>query len=568
MARRGRLATLFLLLLDITGAQAAADLRAWLDRDAMQLGETVTLNVEAASGDNATPDFSPLTRDFDLLGTSSSSSLSLVNGQASAKQIWAIGLQPKREGRIEIAPVAVGDGRTNPLALTVAPAAQDSRHAGDEVFVEVTAEPKNPYVQQQMRFTVRLYYAVNLIDGSLEDPHAAGVVAQKLGQDRTYQAELGGRAYHVVERHYALVAESSGALTIPPLGFRGHAMTGNDPASMFFARGRELTARSNEVVLDVRPRPVGADAGAWLPAQSLDYVLRGLDGAARVGEPLTLTLNLRAQGLGFEQLPELTLPAIDGAEAYPDKSTTRTRDDGVWMFGERERKFVLVPTRAGTLKLPALRLAWWDTQHDRAAAAEIPAREIEVSAAGVAAPPPAIETPVETASAASLTVTPIVGGTPAANAGAINWKLVAIGSLTLWLVTLIIAVWHRRRGAALPPIANNAVAPRAAREALRRACADADAAAAARALLDGAKAEGIDVRNLGELAEALVSSAQRSALAELQRARFGGGDVALACVAVAQAFTKGFVRHAIAAVAPPPLLAPLYQSEIPRHRRA
>ena len=44
---------------------------------------------------------------------------------------------------------------------------------GDTLFVEVSADPLNPYVQQQVRYTVKLYFAVNLGDGSLDEPTAA-----------------------------------------------------------------------------------------------------------------------------------------------------------------------------------------------------------------------------------------------------------------------------------------------------------------------------------------------------------------------------------------------------------
>ena len=85
-----------------------------------------------------------------------------------------------------------------------------------------------------------------------------------------------------------------------------------------------------------------------------------------VGDPVTRTIRLQAQGLGFEQLPELTLAAPDGAEIYPDKPDTRTRDDGTWLYGERVRKFAFVPSRPGTLTIPGVSVRWWDTAHDRA----------------------------------------------------------------------------------------------------------------------------------------------------------------------------------------------------------
>lgn len=560
MGWRVRLIVLLTLLLG-AATVPAAELRAWLDREAMQLGETITLNVEADSDGGAQPDFSPLTKDFDLLDTSSSPSMSLVNGQASARQLWAIGLQPKHVGRIEIPPLAVGNARTNALVLVVAPAMPGGMHASDDVFVEIVADPKMPYVQQQVRCTVKLYYAVSLVDGILEDPHAPGVLVQKLGQDRNFQAELDGRAYRVVERHYALSAEASGTLTIPPVNFRGRAVTGSDPASLFFTRGREFSARSNPLVFDVRPRPASANKGAWLPAQSLDYALHGLDSAmARVGEPLTLTLNLRAQGLGFEQLPELALPPIDGAEIYPDKSTTRTRDDGVWLVGERERKFAVVPTRAGTLKLPVLRLAWWDAQNDRAAVAEIPAQEISVEAAVGATPaPPPLS--VEAPAMQPVSSAPGVEIAPAKPVAEISdWKRVALGSLALWFVSLVAVLgWRWRRMS--KPVASAAIdlaTSRVIRERGRRACVEGDVNSAARALLDLARAERIDVRNLGELGAALASDEQRKALTELERARFGDGDVMEACAAVSRLFVKGFVRSSAHLATEVPLLAPLY----------
>src|SRR5262249_8855403 len=156
----------------------------------------------------------------------------------------------------------------------------------------------------------------------------------KLGQDAYYNADVAGRRYRVWERRYALTPEKSGTLTLPALAFHGHAI---DPADInsFFNRGRAVAARSEALSLDVRPRPAASGSDAWLPARAVELSAQGVDaqGPARVGEPLTLTLHVRAQGLSFEQLPDLKLPAIDGADVYPDKTTTQNRDDGEWLYG-------------------------------------------------------------------------------------------------------------------------------------------------------------------------------------------------------------------------------------------
>ncbi len=534
----------------------AGEVRARLDRDTVHMGETVTLNVEAEGSGGDTPDFSALDADFMQLGTSSSSSINMIDGRTSAKQLWAVGLQPKHEGRITIAPVALGSARSEALVLTVLPAqAASVDHAGDEVFMEVSAEPKAPYVQQQVRVTVALYFSVNLAAGNLDDPHAEGAVVQKLGQDRNYRAQRGERVYQVIERHYALIPEKSGSLVLPALNFRGRAI-GNDPAAQFFGRGREIATRSDGITLDVRPRPSTAAAGPWLPAQKLDYAVQGPPAgtSARVGEPVTFTLSLQAQGLGFEQLPEITLPQIEGAEIYPDKPVTRTRDDGTWLFGESERKFAIVPTRAGTLRIPALAQAWWDVQHDRVANVQIAAQEIEVLPAAIANAPPstpaAPENVPSTQSAVGAPASPPVSAAGVSDGGQSSalrsWRILAFGAIGLWLLTLA-TWWWTSQGRRHSPTATTSrdvkagLSVRVARAAFVRACETHDAAAVARNLIAWASAEGRSAATTGALAAQLELSHQREAIAALERARFAHGDIGDACRNMAKAFVDGFV---------------------------
>ncbi len=308
--------------------------------------------------------------------------MNIVNGQASSKLLWAVGLEPKQypaRSRFQRWRTGFADAALN---LVVQPLAPQTGKAGDSVFLDVSVQPLTPYVQQQVRVTLKLFYAVNLTDGNLEEPHGDGLSVRKLGQDASYTADVEGHRYHVLERHYALSAEKSGALTLAPIVFHGHAVDPNDINS-FFSRGHAVSAQAQAVTLDARPRPASSGNDAWLPAQSLDLKADGIDAntPGRVGEPLTLTLHLKAQGLGFEQLPELKLPKIDGADIYPDKETTQNKDDGAWQYGERERKFAIVPNRPGELTVPALSLSWWDTEHDRAASTDLPAVTLKIAPA-------------------------------------------------------------------------------------------------------------------------------------------------------------------------------------------
>ena len=119
------------VLLCLLANAALAAPRAWLDRDTVTTGETVTLNVEAESL-GTEPDFSPLDQDFRRLGTSSSTQISLENGRQQTRVLWAVALQPKTEGVIGIPALDVGDQQTEPLRLTVRPPAAGVGDPGDD----------------------------------------------------------------------------------------------------------------------------------------------------------------------------------------------------------------------------------------------------------------------------------------------------------------------------------------------------------------------------------------------------------------------------------------------------
>ncbi|MEO8459385.1 MAG: BatD family protein [Dokdonella sp.] len=532
-------------------AADATTVRAWLDRDSMQLGETVTLNVEASGSVDGQPDFSALSSDFKQGATQSSQQMSFVNGVSSNKTLWAVALEPKHAGTIAIAPITVGSAVTTPLTLNVLPPATSATtHSGDDVFLEVHAEPLSPYVQQQVRYTVKLYFVFDLTDGNLGEPAGDGIQMQRLGQDKRYVAEVGGRRYHVVERHYALVPERSGAVTLPALTFRGSASDPRDPMGMF-NRGRAVSATSDAIDLVVRPKPATWGNSPWLPAADVSLRDEGdVVSEVRVGDPLTRTVRIQAQGLGYEQIPELQFTAPAGFDVYPDKPQTQTRDDGTWLFGERIRKFAFVPTKPGKFTLPGMTVRWWNTTTDRAETATLPEREVTVlpaSATNVATP-----TPTPSAATPSLSISPAAASPDAQDGLAIaptlddgasgRWRALALLGFALWIFTLLVW-WSRSRrkpvAATVQTVAQESLDSAAARASFLRSCSLGELAGAERSLIAWARSERPDVRNLGEVLLRLDDPVQREALLNLQRARYAGAATDGLASALQSAFRKG-----------------------------
>ena len=551
---------LLLCLLWLPCTVMATTVQATLDRNDVHLGETVTLNLRIDGTMNAsTPDLSALDRDFEVLGTSTNSSLNIVNGQQAAELIIGVALRPRHTGDLQIPPLTVAGSQTQALSLHVGqPDASASANTGKNVFVEVSSSSNHAYAGQQLLYTVRLFFDVNLNSGSLADPHADGADLRKLGNDTDYQAVRNGRRYQVIERRYALTPQRAGTLTIPSIEFQGEAVdpgNPNDPGGFFnpgglFGNSTPVTTDSPEVKLDVQAPPADWGKTAWLPARSLTLSLEGLPSDDRItaGQPLNLHMRVEAQGLPGDALPELSLPTVEGATVYPDQPSTTTRDDGEWLTGRRERSFAIFPQHAGVLTIPEITLTWFDVQSGQKRVATIPAHTLTVAAASgtpavaSSAPQPAVA-PAPSAASSVATSTPAV---PASSAtSSTPWRWIALCSIALWLISMVVFWWlYRAKRSRTSHTTTHRAEPTDSARALRQAFLDAlqnnDRPAQARRLLAWARTERPGLRNLGQVAEALASEEQRVAIEQLQREQYAG-VTAERRIDVAEAFAKGFV---------------------------
>jgi hypothetical protein len=508
-------------------ATAQGGTRAFLDRDQIVLGETVTLNIETDRLGVGEPDLSGLGADVRVLGSSSSTQISLVNGQQSSRTLWGVSLEPLQVGVIGIPAIEIRGETTAPLQLTVLPATRATQNAGGDLLLEIEASPENPYVQQQVIYTVRLLYAVTLLDGQLDEPRAQGADIRRLGGDATFTREAGGRRYQVIERRYAITPQASGRLPIEAPRFRGRALAG-PRGNRMFDPGSPVAADGESIELDVRARPASA-VEPWLPALDLDYRLQtGASGQLKTGEPITLSLRISARGLSAEQLPELRLPTIEGAEVYPDQEASQTREGPRGVEGERTRSFAVVPNRPGELVIPELGIDWWNTAQDRAERALIAEQRFSVEGTArtdaATGPVPA----VDPSDSERVVPNAAVDG---------YWRWVGLVFLVLWLLTLALLLRERRRPRTVPvlsPAAQPMPMPRVGPQ-LAQALRQGELELIAEALRTLAGARGL-TPSLDALQQALADPAQARAVSALQRALYGGGAGAASLEALRKAF--------------------------------
>ena len=560
MMFRRVIAACWLALLLLPGLLHATEVTATLDRSSVQLGDTVTLNlrVTGASSGVQMPDLHALRQDFDILGSSQNSSLSVINGQASSSLTFGVALRPRHEGTLQSPALNLAGSMTQPLQLEVgAPDPAAAAATGKNLFMEAELEPRQAWVGQQLSYVVRLFYANSVSSGSISTPPVDGIELNQLGDDINYDSVRGGRNYHVIERRFALIPQRAGHFEIPAANFQGQAIDPNDPNS-FFGSSSTVSAAAPALSLDVQAAPANWGGKAWLPARALSLTLDGWPGAqdtVRVGQPVNLTMNLQATGLSFDVLPALSMPTLDGAKVYPDKPVTSNRVSGQWLVGRRQQAFAIVPERAGTLTIPATTLKWWNVLTNSMEVAQIPERSLTVLPAIGAAPAASTSAPVSTSSTALGTTS----GAPGVRAGGTRWRWIALASIGLWLLSVLAWwLWLRRRSAAATVDPSPQASARQLQQAFLAAARGDDVPAQIRCLLVWARAERPLIQHLGELAHALDDAKQRAAIDALQQRHYAAASPHGAAADLAEVFKRGFVWRTPVAGDPGSDLPPLY----------
>lgn len=461
----------YIIISGASPVSAAAD--AWLDTNSISMGESVQLTVKTDSKFKGTPDTTPLEKDFIIMGSSSSSSVSIVNGSISSSTTWFYQLSPRKNGKLRIPPVKVGKEYTPELFVEVTGHRIPDADSGQDIFIETSCTPHDPFVQQQVSCTVKLFSARDITEGSMSAPGPRNAVVRQIGKDRDYHSTRNSRNYRIIERRYVLFPQESGEITISPPVFSGAVVTksrAGDPFSSFMGRDpffnrrlpgftqntRHVRISGKTITLKVKPRPAEDRGRYWLPATSVRLSEKWEPDTTEIheGDPVTRTLTITAQGLTGEQLPEITPASVPGVKIYPDKAAVTTKDNGNGVIGKRTRKIAFIPEKPGTAMLPSVELRWWNIKSGKPESISLPGRKITVlpttGTERLHKSEPAPEIPGRTtaidqhirANPGEKARTSIT--TLRKSAHAHPWQWLAAGLGLAWLITLYL-LWQERR---------------------------------------------------------------------------------------------------------------------------
>jgi hypothetical protein len=469
--------TAFMLASLLWTAQAqAAGLVASVDRTRLNSGETIELTLESSDVTQfGKPDLAPLESLFEVRGTRQVNQLTTLNGDNRATTRWIVTLLPLQNGSVVIPSLKLGDVESQPITVQVVESeSQNTASKLAPVFIDASLDQTSVYVQAQAILTLRIYHSVSLYDDSslppLQIPDAR---IEQLGESRTYEKDINGVRHGVIEMRYAIYPQHSGELIIPGQIFNAalvDAQPAQDATAQSPKSGKLMRISSGELLLTVKAKPITYPADLpWLPARSLTLSESWSPEPehVQVGDSMTRSLTVKAEGLASSQLPPLPGTEVSGLRRYPDQPVLGNQNTDRGLVGSREDREALVPARSGSIELPSVDVVWWNTFEDHLEHSSLPARTLQVAAnPSLMVDIPAGNSPVN-ASADSESLW--------------RWKL---SSLILACTTLLgFGLWWRARWQ--PAVARTAQAgpsPRTVLDELKRACQANDPQATRQAL--------------------------------------------------------------------------------------
>lgn len=183
-------------------------------------GEAFLLTLDYDGSDASVPELGVLDKDFTIYSVTNSYQTNIVNGQVSQQRQWQIGLVPKGVAgtAVTVPPIKLGNVQSNPVQLRILDA-QNLAHPdnsdnpgyqapqrGPRFAVKGDVDDKNPYVQQQINYTLTLYDAGGLQGGEPEfiDDGSNSWLIRSLGEPEINSKVVNGRSLREIKFRYAM----------------------------------------------------------------------------------------------------------------------------------------------------------------------------------------------------------------------------------------------------------------------------------------------------------------------------------------------------------------------------
>jgi len=305
--------------------------------------------------DFTSPDFS---KDFFVLsGPNRGISTVIQNGQMQREMSFSYTLQPKRNGKLTIAPAKIKVGgkgmKSNALVILVTNEGKQENNDQD-FFIRAEIAQKNIYLGQQVRLDYKIYTRKEIQNYSIlqESDYGGFYAADIQRMDNLVQTtNIKGKTYYTkILRSVALFPQQTGKQSISPLILQVGLLEEDPqrPSSLFFNGDiNYVNLESNILNVTVKdlPKPMPANfnggVGNFSVSASIDKTI------ASTNETIYLTISILGDGDAKRiKSPDLNLPP--SFQLYDTKSEEEERGENEGKkFSQKSFTYIIQPQKEG-----------------------------------------------------------------------------------------------------------------------------------------------------------------------------------------------------------------------------
>jgi hypothetical protein len=386
------ISVLFLSLSASVQAGSPVTVTMKLDRNEAALGDSVRA-VVTISGQRSRK-FKPILhgfKNFDVVQGGTSTRVEMINGKVKSSLELIYFISPEKTGKFILGPFeCVINGKkhtSNQAILTVRKTPPPAGQERGPVFLTASLSSRKAYVEQQIFYTLKLYYQFKVSDISLTLPEAEFLSFKQTGDPVEYESVYNREDYRVLEVRYVVTATRQGQYDILPAKMRltvyeprrrgSPGFLGFDP---FMSNARPINLRSEAASLKV----IG------LPEEERPTDFSGLVGQfkieanlkpekIRVGESATLTVVVSGQG-NVNRIPDIMIPELKDIKTYADQPVLDIKTNATGAFGSKTMKWALAPEKKGVYFVPRLYVSFFDINKKQYRTVKTPVLSMKVFA--------------------------------------------------------------------------------------------------------------------------------------------------------------------------------------------
>ncbi len=350
---------------------------------------TLTFQLENAKG-NIQPPQLPAELQV-IYGPSQSQNFSYYNGVSSSSVTLKYVVTPLAEGEYTIGQASVRVGtevlKTKPVKLTVSKGAQTSpataapqniKTQQDGNFILLVTSNKNSvYVNEPFTLTYTMYSRYNRLQPSEVDmPSPSNFWQENIElKERSWDRDLAvinGKQYRkIIMAQRVMYPQKSGKLNTGVAEVQAVVNGG------FFSAGKQISAKSNDFVINVKALPKNAPVDFSGFNGKLNCSVKTNLDSVNANEAITYTIRLKGEG----NFKLLNPPSIDFPEDFEVFEPKIKKAYGLTYNGYKgyiDVEYLLIPRYSGDYTIPGASISYFDTDAKRYVECQFDRKNIHV----------------------------------------------------------------------------------------------------------------------------------------------------------------------------------------------